>query len=50
MKYKCQKVPKDDVTETSECMSARQDWALENVVCVGTQGIRRYQGNAKEKI
>jgi hypothetical protein len=46
-KYECQKVPKNDVTETSEHMSARQDWALENIVCVGTQGIRRCRGNVK---
>ena len=48
-KYECQKVPKDDVTETSERMSAGQDRALENIVRVGTRGIRRCRGNVKVK-
>ena len=48
-KYECQKVPKNDVTETSEYMSARQDQALENIIRIGTRGTRRCQGNVKNE-
>jgi hypothetical protein len=49
MRYECHRIWQDDVTKMSKQMSARQVWALENIVHVGTQGKSNCRGNVKNE-
>ena len=48
-RYECHRIWWDDVTKTSEQMSARQVRALENIIHVGTRDKSNCQGNVKNE-